>query len=102
MGPLRTCPIVNHIYLLRSCHHVIDVIGVLEECNENIKYLVVMQISLREYRLHEKKSDDLFSIITAPECSKSLQLSIYQYYKQLCSGHGIRDNIIYTYVSPKV
>ena len=44
-----------------------------------------MQISLRECRLHEKKSDDVFNVITAPECSKA--------------DHGIEDNY---YLLPKV
>ena len=100
---LRATPILGTLYLLRNLHPVIDVVGVLTSANIDEKFLILMQISLKSYQSHKKKSENLHDIITAPECPKSKRRSVLAYYKGLCSAkYKIQDNhILYVYASPK-
>ena len=97
---LRVTPTLGTLYLLRNMHPVIDAIGVLASTKE--KFLILMQVLLKSYSSHSKKSENLYDTIRSPECPISRRKSILAYYKGLCSEHKIEDDhIIYVYASPK-
>ena len=98
-GAIR-CLTDNEICHLRPQHPAIDGVCVALDSND-VKYLLLLQVSLSEYRLHESKGIDI-----RKEVDKKFEgevcdttKTIAEYYKGLA---GVEDNkVIYVYISPK-
>lgn len=90
----------NQIYHLRPKHPAIDGVCVAEEANRE-KYLLLLQVPLSTYKMHESKGNDIRKHVELQyEGKYKAGQSIAQYYKELA---GVREdkNVIYVYISPK-
>ena len=98
-GPIR-CLTDNEICHLRPQHPAIDGVCVALDSNDD-KYLLLLQVSISEYRLHESKGIDIRNEVDkkfeGKVCNRTR--TIAEYYKDLA---GVEDNkVIYVYISPK-
>ena len=91
--------IENQICHLRPCHPAIDGVCVAVD-SQCVKYLLLLQVSLSEYRHHVSKGNDITKNVDQNFEGKVLgEKTIAEYYKHYA---GVEDKIvIYVYVSPK-
>ena len=85
---------INQLYHLHIGHPAIDGVCFATEKDSNELYLLLIQVSLRSYRYHASKGND---IKTQASWATS-KVSIVEYYANL-SIVG-EDHVIYLYVSP--
>ena len=96
-GAIR-CLTDNQICHLRPKHPAIDAVCVALD-SDNVKYLLLLQVSLSEYRLHESKGIDIRKEVTKKFEGEVCDTTIAEYYRGLA---GVEDNkVIYVYISPK-
>ena len=94
--------IENEIHRLRPKHPAIDGVCVTTESTSNRRYLLLLQVSLTEYRRHESKGIDIRKCVEPAfegKISKGVSTTIAQYYKKLAKVES-DENVIYVYVSP--
>ncbi len=84
----------NKVYYLHAGHKAIDAV-VRARGNDDIVYLLLIQISLSPYNKHDSKYEDIFCRLKEPGNEKS----ILEYYSYI-SGVSSR-NALYLYVCPK-
>ena len=83
-GPIESM-IENEIHHLRPKHPAIDGVCVTTESTSNRRYLLLLQVSLTEYRRHESKGIDIRKCIEPAfegKISKGVSTTIAQYYKK--------------------
>lgn len=98
-GPIR-CLTDNEICHLRPQHPTIDGVCVALDSNDD-KYLLLLQVSISDYRSHDSKGIDIRNEVDkkfeGKVCNRTK--TIAEYYKDLA---GVEDNkVIYVYISPK-
>lgn len=79
-------------------HQAID--GVCVASIGEIKYLLLLQVSLSPYKVHVSKGNDIRKLIPSIEGGTDTQKTIAEYYQHL-SGDIPSDQVIYVYVSPE-
>ena len=83
------------LYYLREQHPVIDAVAIVVKGEE--AWLLMIQVSLSQYRDHRSKAAHLFKEITYPEKNdENASLNWLQYYEKLVSP----TKTMYIYVSP--
>ena len=101
--PIHSELIPNQIYHLRSKHPAIDGVCVtVTDDSLNVRYLLLLQVSLRDYRTHISKGIDIRKKVPASDEGRFCEgdrKTIAEYYKALAK---IEDDsrVIYAYVSP--
>ena len=98
LGPIEDELIENKIYHLRPGHPAIDGVCLAVD-SENHKYLLLLQISLSEYRKHESKGIDIRNQVQKKFEGTVHRGTIAEYYKHLANVED--ENVIYVYVSPE-
>ena len=90
------------LYYLREQHPVIDAVAIVVK--EDNVWLLMIQVSLSQYKDHRSKAAHLLKHITSPEKNdKNTSLNWLEYYKNLgdCSRVKNKTNkTMYVYVSP--
>ena len=99
--PIHSELVPNQIYHLRSKHPAIDGVCVTND-SQNGMYLLLLQVSLSDYRTHISKGIDIRKKVPASDegrFCKGDRKTIAQYYKDLAK---IKDDskVVYAYVSP--
>ena len=97
-GTLRHLLADNEIYHLRPKHPAIDGVCVAVD-SKNDRYLLLLQVSLRKYRLHESKGKDIRNRVDKIFEGKVQDGTIAEYYKHLAKVEQ-DENVIFVYVSP--
>ena len=87
---------VNQIYHLRPNHPAIDGVCVAVD-SINVKYLLLLQVSISEYRKHESKGIDIRKPVDTGFEGKVHRGTIAEYYKNLARVGD--ENVMY--ISPK-
>ena len=88
------------LYHLRMQHPVIDAVGVFDTSDTSNcgRYLVMIQVSLSRYSVHESKATNIYNKLCRPESTAAKESTIAEYYKNLA---GVDDaHTVYVYVSP--
>ena len=98
--PIRDM-IEDEIHHLRPKHPAIDGVCVAFESNSNCRYLLLLQVSLSDYRRHESKGIDIRKCVEQAFEGKFCEgtSTIAQYYKKLAKVKEDK-RVIYVYVSP--
>ena len=92
----------NILYHLRDFHPTIDAIGCFTD-EEDVIWLVMIQVSLGTYNKHKSKAADLFNKTVGSEKTVDASCSLLDYYRNRI--HGVTDpkeiKCMYVYISPK-